>query len=196
MIINCQSICKCATFHLYFTALEAEVTHWVVHSLLCVVAIVSNLVNHGQIFFDRSRECHNGDSIVTVDFLPHWWTFYGSSWRDMWPKNNKVKQGKLPPSGRKWLDSIVHLLQTAWLTEVYSNLDVHLQTLIEFSVWASTPYMLCSLIYIIDIYLTHKKAHNSRHLACAVVTITSALVRRQLSGTGNNWTSTGRPLRK
>lgn len=149
-------------------------------------------------YFSIEAECHNGDSVATVDFLPHWWTFYGSSWRVMWPKNNKVKQGKLPPSRKKWLDSIVQLLQTAWLFQFryYSNLDVHLQTLIEFSVWASTPYMLCSLIYIIDIYLTHKKAHNSRHLACAVITITSALLRRQLIGTGNNWASTGRPMRK
>lgn len=55
--------------YLYFTALEAEVTHRVVHSLLCVVAIVSNLANHGQVFFDRSREYRNGDSIATIDFL-------------------------------------------------------------------------------------------------------------------------------
>lgn len=52
-----------------FHCLEAEVTHQVVQSLLCVVTIVSKLVNHSQVFFDRSRECHNGDSIATVDFF-------------------------------------------------------------------------------------------------------------------------------
>lgn len=62
MIISCKL--QMRYIYLYFTALEAEVTHRVVHSLLCVVAIVSNLANHGQVFFEAES------TTMVIQLLP------------------------------------------------------------------------------------------------------------------------------
>lgn len=60
-------------------------------------------MNPGKVF----REQHRGRHDDSRTLLPHWLTSSQCDVKGLlvWPKKNKVKQGKWPPSMGRWLNS-------------------------------------------------------------------------------------------